>query len=92
MTVGDLIAWLTERDMLPVLRRLEAALREEHATFTEVLTKRRTRRNVRARGRVFAILHGEGLSYPEIGELFGYDHTTVINAAKKAQQDRGETP
>lgn len=53
------------------------------ATGVNAYAKSRSKNRILLRRAIFHALRGRGLSYPEIGELFQRDHTTVMNGIKK---------
>lgn len=69
--------------------KLFAIVKEYHATLEEVMGLSREQRIVRARHACFAYLRGlkrgvkPSLSYPNIGDLFGVDHSSVIYGVEK---------
>lgn len=49
----------------------------------DLLSRQRTRPVVRARWEAMVALRSTGRSYPQIGALFGLDHTTVMYGCKE---------
>jgi chromosomal replication initiation ATPase DnaA len=47
-------------------------------TVAEICGRERTGAVARARAAVWRSLRAAGLSFPEIGRLFGRDHTTIV--------------
>lgn len=80
---GAVIYALRDRDMLDVVREVCAA---NHVTIGQVCGRARHASIATARHAVWTIIRSRfGLSYPEIGELFGVDHTTVMAGIRKAK-------
>lgn len=68
-----------------LLEYVAASARRDNATIYEVLGRSRLPRVCHARHAIwYALRHrGEGrLSYPDIGALFGRDHSTVISGVQ----------
>lgn len=83
LSPGAVIFELRERGMLDVVREVCAA---HHVTIGQVCGRARHASIATARHAVWTLVRRRfGLSYPEIGELFGVDHTTVMAGVKKAQ-------
>lgn len=61
-------------------RDLETIAHLHGMTFQDTLRKERFRVFVDARRDCYAYLREQGWSYPEIGALYGRDHTTVMYA------------
>lgn len=61
-------------------RDLEAIASLHGMTFETTLRKERFRALVNARRDCYAYLREQGWSYPEIGALYGRDHSTVMFA------------
>jgi hypothetical protein len=56
-----------------------------HVTLELLAGRVRTASVARARVSVWRWLRSEGLSWPEIGQLFGRDHTTVMVQVKAVE-------
>ncbi len=83
LSVAAVIGGLRERDMLDLVREVCAA---HHVTLGQVCGRARHMSIAQARHAVWTIVRIRfGLSYPEIGELFGVDHTTVMQGVRKAR-------
>jgi chromosomal replication initiation ATPase DnaA len=83
MSADVVIARLRGRDMLDLVREVCAA---NHVTIGQVCGRARHASITVARHAVWTIIRSRfGLSYPEIGELFGVDHATVMHGVKKAR-------
>ena len=68
-----------ERTLSTRLRRdLEAIASLHGMTFEQTLRKERFRVFMNARRDCYAYLREQGWSFPEIGALYGRDHTTVM--------------
>lgn len=59
-------------------RDLETIAHLHGMTFEDTLRKEKFRVHVLARRDCYAYLREQGWSYPEIGALFGRDHSTVM--------------
>ncbi len=59
------------------------------ATFDEVMSRSRTSRVTRARHAVWFTLYDMGWSYPDIGDVFERDHTTVMSGVKAFADELG---
>jgi len=65
---------------------LERCAQTELVPPYDVISKRRTPAICRARDRLIFVLHSTLCwSYPEIGELFHMDHTTVMAAVRREE-------
>lgn len=60
--------------------------------LSEVLYGSRQRSVVRARFACYYVLRERGLSYPEIGELLGLHHTTVMAGVRKVERELKRFP
>ena len=79
----DVIARLRERDMLETVRE---ACASQYVTIGQVCGRARHASIASARHVVWSIMRARfKLSYPELGELFGVDHTTVMMGIRKAR-------
>ena len=54
----------------------------EYYKLADPLLKKRYKRYVRARRVITEILRNQGYSFPEIGDIYGQDPSTVISATK----------
>lgn len=52
-------------------------------TMYEACSPKRTKKIVEARHAAWKLLRDKGFSYPEIGSLWGVNHTSVMEALKK---------
>lgn len=52
-------------------------------TVSDILSKSPNRRIGRARRDAYSCLYASGLSYPEVGLMFGRDHTTVLYGVRR---------
>lgn len=75
---------LRERRLLPLFERVAA---EHHVTVDELRGRGRTKAVVAARKKMTAELRLLGLSWPEVGNVLGRDHTAVMNLAKTMPKD-----
>lgn len=69
---------------------VESILFQSGATWEEVVGKefRRFKHVTRARRRVWKMVRDQlGWSYPAIGQLFGWDHTSVLDGIKIAEEE-----
>ncbi len=58
-------------------------------TVAEMMGPRRIRRIAHARQEAMATIYAETkFSYPQVGEFFGRDHTTVIHAVRRVAERR----
>lgn len=72
-----------------LLERVLAIVALHPVNLADVLGRRRTKAIAAARHEVWIDLHdGAGLSWPEVGELFGRDHTTVMAARSRSKVQR----
>lgn len=71
-----------------LLEDLERLARSHRVTLKAVYERRHSKSVVRARQAIWLWLHDLGKSHPEIGELFGRDHTTIIYAVRRARELR----
>ena len=63
---------------------------QEHSvTLAAVFSPRRTTAVVQARWELWILLRKRGLSYTEIGSLFCRNHTTVVEAIRRAEERKG---
>lgn len=67
-----------------LVRAIQQASDEHGLAATEVMVRCRRSRFVRARYQVFCLLRREGYSYPEIGEVTGYNTATVQYGVKRS--------
>lgn len=84
-----------EHDVDEIMERLEGRglldlvaeiCREHHVPIAEVLSRRRNAPIAAVRKVVWAELyHDRGLSYPDIGRLFGRDHSTVLFGVRQVK-------
>ncbi|HSY22337.1 MAG TPA: helix-turn-helix domain-containing protein [Polyangiaceae bacterium] len=76
---------LEQTGLLNLATRVAA---DHHVALADLLGPCRLRGVVAARGHFWALLRDTlVMSYPEIGALFGADHTTVIYAVKRRQAE-----
>lgn len=80
MSIDQIIAELEARGIYASAS--EFAL-EHGVTLEAVLGRSRTKAVVAARHALWRHVRALGLSYPEIGELFGVDHTSVYQACRE---------
>lgn len=72
--------------------------REFGVSLADLRSKSRTRNKAAARAALWTRLRdasarrGHEYSYPELGELLGKDHTSVIVAVRKARAKHSESP
>lgn len=72
---------------------LELVARQLGTTHDELVGRVRTRHVVEARQVAMYILRREtGMSFPEIGNLFGRDHSTVVHAAQGVEERMRNRP
>lgn len=81
-----------ELPRLKTIRSIVAATAKEFGfTVQEIKSNRRNSGLVRARHiaiyRVYKLLH---CSYPELGEFFGRDHTTIMHAVRQVARRYGD--
>lgn len=66
------------------LMRMVAAVADEHGVEPrEIMSGSRRKAPSRARQDCWARLRREGLSYPQIGRMFGRDHSTVVYGVQR---------
>lgn len=80
---ADIIARLRDRSLLELVERIAA---EHHVTVEDVCSRWRAKSVSAARHKVWSRLRVMGLSLPEIGALFGRDHTTVLVGVRRAHE------
>jgi chromosomal replication initiation ATPase DnaA len=51
-----------------------------------VTSRNRRKRVSEARQEIWRILKADGMSYPELGELFNRDHTTIVHGVQQAKE------
>lgn len=67
----------------------ELVLTAQHQTgvaWRSLTEKRNHKHLVRARWQAFKVFRDAGYSLPEIGRVFGKDHTTVLHGLKRLEQ------
>lgn len=75
---------LIARGLLDVVKRVA---RHHHVLVSEVLSPVRHKTFVAARHEVWLRMRKHfGFSYPELGNLFECDHTTVMNGVREAKR------
>jgi chromosomal replication initiation ATPase DnaA len=83
----DILDVLRERGWL---KEIEARCASMHVSVTAVAGRTRYKSVARARSEVWRWLYVEQrLSYPEIGAIFGRDHTTIMSAVHGCEQREG---
>lgn len=82
MTTKKRIEQLHERDLLDPI---QALCRAHRALLSEVLEGCRLKHVVRARDACVLYLFSEGLSSTAVGELLNLDHTSALEARKRAR-------
>ena len=90
MTADELVDQLDKRGLLELCDRV---CEQRGVTIELVLSHSRRRAIVWARHELWALcrdLEGRNLSYPDLGELFDRDHTTII-CGIRAHRQRQET-
>lgn len=86
MTTETILEALRERDLLGFL---DAVCQPRGVTREEVCGRRRTRRIARARWELWLRLRSElRMSYGEIAELFGRNHSTVLVGVRALERAR----
>lgn len=79
--VADVVTNLSRRGLLATAERTAA---EYRVSLKDVLSCARHRNASKARRHLWTLIRDSlDLSYPEIGSLFGVDHTSVLNAVRK---------
>jgi chromosomal replication initiation ATPase DnaA len=76
-----------------LLEVVQEVLRDHRVALVEVVSRRRYPRIVQARDAVLHRIRQTNpvlYSFPEISELFGLDHTTVIRAVRRDEARRGK--
>lgn len=73
-----------ERKML----RIREACAEGGITYERLMSRDRLPEVVRVRQRLFYEFRQTGMSLPEIGRLFGRDHTTVLHGVNMEKERR----
>lgn len=75
-TPPDHLAWIVAR----------VAEDSDKLTVRGIMNSRhRARHLLEARRRIYLVLRDSGNSYPQIGAMFGKDHTTIMHAVKNAK-------
>lgn len=64
------------------------AIASQHGVSLRYLLQGRCRAYAKARADCYRYLKGEGWSYPQIGGLFGRDHTTIHYWLNEATRER----
>lgn len=64
----------------------EFVCRKRGVTMQELIGRRRKKFIAEARQEAFLLSRRLGHSYPEIGEFFCRDHTTIISGCKRAME------
>ncbi|MGK3995150.1 helix-turn-helix domain-containing protein [Sorangium sp. So ce1024] len=77
---------LRARGLLAIVKRICA---REGASVEEIFSERRSAHIARARRMVWWELRDRGWNYVEIAEFFGRDHSSVILAVARAEQELG---
>ena len=77
---NDVAEALEERGLL---EEVAAIVRAHYVTMYEACSPKRTKKIVEARHAAWKLLRDKGFSYPEIGSLWGVNHTSVMEALKK---------
>lgn len=80
--VVDVISRLRAHGLLEIV---EATARDHHTTTFAICGRGRQRTVSAARQSAWTRIRALGLSLPEIGALFGRDHTTVLHGLRKAR-------
>lgn len=76
--------------MEQVARAVKDASNMFGVPIEDIYGKRRTRTVVRARQFAMALIRNRtSMSFPEIGGVFGKDHSTVIHAVKRIKEEYG---
>lgn len=68
--------------------RIREACAEGGITYERLMSRDRLPEVIRVRHRLFYEFREMGMSYPEIGRLFGRDHTTVLYGVKMEKERR----
>lgn len=85
LSVQVICANLARHHAMSFVRKVCA---EYGVSLHDVLVQNRTKTVVQARHRIWTIFrHTLDLSYPEIGAVFGVDHTTVVCAVHKRERE-----
>lgn len=63
-------------------------LRSHNVTVFEACGRGRTSKVVKARHAAWSLLRERGFSYPEIGRIWGVDHSSVLTALRKRASKR----
>lgn len=82
---SSVVEALEARDLLAPVADI---VRSHHVTVFEVCGRGRTAKVVEARHDAWAYLRRLGFSYPEIGRLWGVDHSSVLTALRKRVSKR----
>ena len=65
-------------------RVAERIARDEGVRVSDILGPSRERQPTRARHRLWAVTRAStDLSYPQLGRIFGRDHTTIMSGVRK---------
>jgi len=80
--IRSLESILAELDLRDLTSEATAIARAHNVLVTEMLGPRRTKSFTAARHAWWLFLRTLGWSYPNIAELTGHDHTSVLTAVK----------
>lgn len=86
MTFNDFIDHCMQRDMQLSLS-FYAICKERLVSLEDVFGAGKTASLVRARVECWHFMRNRGSSYPEIGDLWGRHHTTIMHALKTYPQE-----
>lgn len=79
-----------ELEARDLLARVEGICKSYNVLIGAVIGKKTSKRVVLARDAVFHRLHTIGFSYLEIGNMLGYEHSTVIYGVRRyKERDNG---
>jgi hypothetical protein len=76
MTPKEFCTFAKERGLW---KSCEEIVKDNHCTMPEVFAKCGPARVRVARRDIWVFLRARGMSYPEIGDIFNRDHTTVLH-------------
>ena len=79
---------LVWRGLGDLVRQIAASY---HVTAEQIAGRQRTDLVAAARKHLWAELRSRGFSYSELGEMFGRDHTTILQGIRSHRKSRAQT-
>jgi chromosomal replication initiation ATPase DnaA len=84
---AQVIKALRDRGLLP---KIQSIASDHYVTMHELCSGSRVGSILKARHAAWKWQRSIGHSYPQIGEMWGYDHTTIMHAVNGGQAHRTE--